>query len=104
MIWSNGVVSRRTIVCAILCVGVVLSLTPAFAQSGTGSVAGQITDQTGAVVPGATVTLTDQSTHSSRTTTSNEAGRYIFVSVDPGVYDLTVNAKGFALAKFPSEK
>lgn len=106
MIWSNRVVSLRAFVCAILCVSVVLILTPAFAQtsSGTGTVSGQVTDQTGAVVPGATVTLTDTSTHSSRTTTANEVGRYVFVSVAPGLYDLAVNAKGFAQTKIAAQK
>ena len=105
MLWSNGVVSRRTVVCVVLCVGLILSLAPAFAQTGgTGSISGQITDQTGAVVPGASVTLTDPSTHNSRTTESNEAGRYVFVNVDPGTYSVSVNAKGFAQAKLPSIK
>jgi hypothetical protein len=105
MIWSNGVVSRRTVVCAVLCVSVVLSLTPAFAQTGgTGSISGQITDQTGAVVPGATVTMINPATKSARTTVSNEAGRYVFVNVDPAVYAVSVNAKGFAQAKLPSVK
>ena len=103
MIWSKGVVSRRTVMCAILCVGVVLSLTPAFAQS-TGTVSGLVTDQTGAVVPDATVTMVDVSTHDSRTTKSNEAGRYIFVNVAPGIYDLSFDAKGFSKVKLAAQK
>ena len=104
MLWSNGVVSRRTVVC-VICVSVVLSLTPAFAQStASGTVSGQVTDPTGAVVPGATVTLTDVATHEARTTTSNEAGRYIFVNINPGTYDIGVTSKGFVQARIPAQK
>jgi len=65
----------------VLCVGTLLM----WAQStATGTLAGTVTDQSGAVVSGATVTLTDVATNTSRTTTTNETGRYIFVNVPPG--------------------
>ena len=46
---------------------------------------GQATDPSHAVVPGATVTLTDTTTKVTQTTVTNEAGRYIFVGANPGV-------------------
>jgi hypothetical protein len=58
-----------------------------------------VTDPTGAVVNGATVTLTDTSTKTSRSVTSNEAGRYIFVNVDPGTYDVSISKQGFSTTK-----
>jgi hypothetical protein len=44
---------------------------------------------------GATITLTDKATNSARTATSNEAGRYAFSDVTPGVYDIKITMKGF---------
>jgi hypothetical protein len=72
-------------------------MTMSWAQStATGTVSGQVTDQTGATVPGATVTLVDSSTSSSRNSTTNEAGRYIFANVTPGTYSLRITKTGFA--------
>jgi len=85
------------LVAAMLGVGGVL---PASAQSAnSGTVAGTVTDPTGAILGGADVTLTDNSTKSSRTTTTNDAGRYVFVDVVPGNYDLTIGKQGFSTSK-----
>lgn len=82
---------------ALLDVG---STLPLYAQStNTGTVAGIVTDPTGAVVNGATVTLTDNSTKNSRNTNTNETGRYIFVDVSPGGYELSVVKQGFSTVK-----
>src|ERR1019366_2339671 len=81
----------------VVCVG---SALPAWAQStSTGTVAGMVTDQTGAVVADAIVTFTDPSTKSERSATTNDAGRYIFVDVNPGFYDIAVTKAGFATTK-----
>ena len=70
---------------------------PAWAQStSTGTVAGVITDQSGAVVPDAAVRLTDTTTNIARTTTTNKDGRYIFVDVTPSVYNIAITKKGFS--------
>lgn len=77
---------------------------PAGAQSGsTGTVSGLVTDQSDSIVAGAEVTLTDVSTNISRSTTSNDAGRYIFVNVSPGTYDLTATKPGFRVSKFSGQ-
>ena len=74
---------------AVLCLSNAL---PAWAQStSTGTVAGSVTDPSGAVVPGATVTLTDTATNIARATTTNGAGRYIYVDVNPGTYNMAVS-------------
>lgn len=65
----------------------------------SGTVAGVVTDSSGAVVGGAMVTLTDTATRISRSSNTNDAGRYIFVDVSPGVYDLTVAKQGFSTVK-----
>jgi hypothetical protein len=90
----------------VVCVAVflIVSATPAFAQGETGSVTGVVTDPQGATVAGADVTLTDIATHSPRTTTTNESGRYHFASVYVGLYDLTVTKSGFKTAKFSQQK
>ena len=88
--------------CFLLCSAVLWlsNSAPVMAQStSTGTVVGNITDPSGAVVSGATVTLTDISTKSTRSATSNDAGRYIFVDVTPGVYDLAVAKQGFSTSK-----
>jgi hypothetical protein len=73
---------------------------PAWAQSSsTGSVVGVVTDQTGAVVEGVAVTLTDVTTNNSRTTTTNASGRYLYVNVNPGIYTIAVTKAGFATSK-----
>ena len=78
---------------------------PAWAQStSTGTVAGSVTDPSGAVVTGATVTLTDTATNTPRTTTTNADGRYIFVDVNPGLYNMQVNKQGFATTKLTNQE
>ncbi|HVH87696.1 MAG TPA: carboxypeptidase-like regulatory domain-containing protein, partial [Terriglobales bacterium] len=60
----------------------VLNAIATFGQStATGTVSGQVLDPTSAVVVGATVTLTDTSTGTAHTTTTNDSGRYLFVNV-----------------------
>src|ERR1039458_2708887 len=73
------------------------SAVPAGAQvTSAGQVNGVVTDKTGAVVPGAAITLTDTSTQEQRNSTSNAAGQYVFVNVPPGKYNITVVKTGFS--------
>jgi hypothetical protein len=81
----------------LLVLSLIASL-PVCAQS-VGTIAGTVTDATGAVVSGATITLTDTATKAARTEASNDAGRYIFVDVPPGAYDLSFAKQGFATSK-----
>jgi hypothetical protein len=81
------------------------SALPVWGQStSTGTLAGSVTDQSSAVVSGATVTLTDKSTNSARTATTNSSGRYIFVDVTPGVYSVAVSKAGFATTKTENQE
>src|SRR6516162_8859070 len=84
------------------CIALILSFhsVPARAQNvATGVISGQVTDQQGAVIPGALLKLSDLAINSSSSTSSNEAGRYTFASVPPGNYELTVTKEGFAISK-----
>ena len=90
------------LVVAVVCAAGIL---PAWPQSAaTGTVLGQVTDPSGAVVGKASVMLTDVATNTSRTATTNDAGRYVFVNVAPGVYSITVNKSGFATSKSTTEE
>ncbi len=67
----------------------------AFAQGTTSRVIGSVADRTGSVVPGATVTLTNESTGVAFTTVSSEVGAYAFEAVQIGTYTLAVELQGF---------
>ncbi len=71
----------------------------ASAQVSTASINGVIRDPTGAVVPDATIVLTNVDTSVARTSTANNAGAYGFVSIPPGNYTIEASAKGFSSQK-----
>ena len=82
--------------CAVwLCV-FVFGTTAANAQasSSLAELRGQVTDSTGAVIPNATVTLTDTARGTSRTVTTDENGEYIFLAIQPTDYELKIEAAG----------
>ena len=66
-----------------------------FAQSNTGSITGVVTDQNGAVVPNASVTVTNVGTNDTRTVQTNTDGFYEVPSLSTGVYKITSTANGF---------
>jgi hypothetical protein len=71
----------------------------AFAQRDLATVAGTVTDPTGAVVVGATVAITNTDTSESFTITTNESGNYVRTALRPGTYMITVSAAGFRKAE-----
>ncbi len=71
---------------------------PLFAQFGA-SLQGTIEDQSGAVIPGATITLSQSETQQQRTQTSSAEGSYRFSELPPGSYALTVTAANFEVNK-----
>ncbi|HKW34416.1 MAG TPA: carboxypeptidase-like regulatory domain-containing protein [Candidatus Acidoferrum sp.] len=91
---------RMVLMGVVLCCLLVLTVSPAYPQALTaGSVAGLVSDTSGGVVAGATITIKDKSTNTPRSTTSNEAGRYLFANVPPGSYEITANKTGFSLSR-----
>jgi len=93
---GSEVTMRRQAAIAAALVGVLLSAGPICAQSiNEAQIRGAITDSTGAVIPGATVTITDVGTNLSRTTTSDDHGGYAFTALKPSNYKLLVKAASF---------
>src|ERR1700736_2438930 len=88
----------RTHLAALILAFLILSTLSALAQSAsTGTLTGTVTDPTGAVIPGATVTVTDVATKAQRTTISNKDGQYVLANVPPGNYDVTASRSGFSI-------
>jgi hypothetical protein len=85
--------------CLLLLLAVWLVVTaPAFAQSGRGTINGIVRDITGAVVPGAEVTVTSTETGVSQTVLTTEAGVYRVPYLQPGRYRVTATLPGFKTA------
>jgi len=63
---------------------------------GLGTIVGTVTDPSGAVVPNAEVKLVEEGTSASRMATSDAQGYYVFPSLRPSTYSLTVDVRGFA--------
>jgi hypothetical protein len=75
--------------------GVLLICLPLFSQGSYGRILGSVTDQTGGVIAGATVTITDVDRGVSRTLTTDDAGEYNAPNLVPGKYTVRAEAKGF---------
>ena len=86
---------KRTLVVLFVALAV---CTPAWAQFETASVVGAVRDNSGAVVAGATVTLTNVETGVSSTKTTDDQGNYEFFTVRIGTYIVTAEKEGFAVA------
>ena len=72
-----------------------LTAATALAQSATGEIVGKVTDPNGAVVTGAVVSVKSVDTGREVTATSDDQGSYTITSLQPGLYDLTVQAGNF---------
>lgn len=68
---------------------------PAGAQSLFGALSGTVTDTQGGVLPGASVTLTDQASRTSQTTVTNDQGVFVFAAVQAAIYTVKVEMQGF---------
>lgn len=87
---------RRFVCAAVAAPAIVLICSgAAHAQAVTGTLLGNITDQGGLVMPGATVTITETSTNISLTATTSEAGLYTFPSLKDGTYKVVAELTGF---------
>jgi hypothetical protein len=88
--WKNVVRATLLLVACGL-----LPAPTAHAQVLYGSIVGNVTDASGAALPGATITITSKETNLSRTGISNESGNYSFTNVLAGTYEVKVTLQGF---------
>jgi len=73
-----------------------LTAAPSYAQLTRGIISGTVRDASGAVVPGAAVTLTNEATNQKRTATSDGKGFYRVPALEPGTYTIVVELSGFS--------
>jgi hypothetical protein len=78
----------------LLAIGILCCI-PAWTQESRGSIVGRVTDSSGAVVPGAVITATHQSTNINLSTHSNDQGGYQILFLHPGMYRVSATAAGF---------
>jgi hypothetical protein len=92
--WLDKEDSLKAYICAfvLLCALVV----PCFAQVDQGRIAGTVKDQSGAVIPGVTVTVKNGRTGEERTALSGEKGEYLVVALRPSTYTVTATLPAFA--------
>src|SRR5579863_9754592 len=82
--------------CFCTCFLLLFATASALAQAGRGSISGLVTDPNGALVQGAQVELKNPATGVTQHTVTSGAGLYTFISLNPGVYQVTVSQSGFA--------
>lgn len=88
--WLSTVLRLSALtLCALLAPSLVAQV------AGTGTIQGIVTDSTGAFVPNASVTLTEEATHVVRAAKTDSAGAYVFPNIEVGTYTLTVASQGF---------
>src|SRR6202158_4554364 len=89
------VYSARAMQALCLSIGVFLVCVPLFSQGNQGRITGTVTDKSGGVVAGATVTVKDVQRGVSRTLTTGDSGEYNAPNLLPGTYVVRTEAKGF---------
>src|SRR5207302_2425910 len=93
-VWNVARARRTTCVLAAI-LGVLLFSLSLFAQGNFGRILGTVTDQSGGVVSGATVSIIDKDRGVARTLSTDDAGEYNAPTLIPGTYSVRVEANGF---------
>ena len=81
---------------ALACLAMLVLAAPAWAQLTRGIISGTVSDNSGGVLPGVTVTITNQDTGVVRTTVSNDSGVYRVPALEPGAYTAQISGAGAA--------
>jgi hypothetical protein len=97
---GSGVRTMRILLCCLLSV-LFLATSPAFAQERFGNMRGVVKDATGAVLPDASVVLTNKETGRAFTTRTSADGTYYAPELAPGTYSLRIEKAGFARYEVP---
>src|SRR3984957_6488864 len=92
---SKRIYASRACTVAALLFAIMFSSLALPGQNATGNISGTVTDASGAIIPKATVTLTDEATNTKRETVSNTAGVFNFAAVLPASYTVNISAAGF---------
>src|SRR5437867_5489600 len=96
--------TARSVVTGFVFAFLIGYLSALWAQTATGRIVGTLTDQTGAIIPGATITATNMDTMVTYTALTNEQGAYQIPLLPIGMYTLTANMAGFQKAVTKPEK
>src|SRR5215210_5390566 len=89
--------NRLTVLC--LCVTLLTIAAPTFAQDFRGRINGTVTDNTGAVLPGVTVTASSPALIQPQVQVTGSDGDFRFIALPPGVYDVNFELSGFQSVK-----
>ncbi len=88
----------------MLCLSLLLiTALSVFAQTPTGIITGNVTDESGAVIPNATVTIINKATNAARTLTASSEGLFSAPSLDAGDYEVRVEVPGFRTTVRPAQ-
>src|SRR5437667_9535097 len=87
------------VVLSVLLVAVLATPPASYGQATTGTISGAVTDDTKAVLPGATVHVTNAETGAARALVTDERGRFRALNLTPGLYAVSVELQGFQAAK-----
>lgn len=93
--------SKGIRVLAVVCLVLAASLS-AVSQTTTGRILGEVHDQTGAALSGATVTVSDTQRAVTRTVNTDVSGAYVVAALPPGTYSIRVEARGFKTIARPN--
>src|SRR5687768_4334558 len=94
-VFSFGGGNMRSFLFAVAITLLPLSLSAAFGQANNATVTGTVADASGAVVPGVSITATNNATGVTSTVITNEAGAYNIQSLLPGTYTVSATLPGF---------
>src|SRR5260370_26167200 len=92
---------RCLVISAFLLVTCHSLLITAFAQSASATLSGTVEDTNGAVIPGVTITVTNNGTGAQRQTTTNAEGYFVVPLLPPSRYQITAQNQGFTTVRIP---
>jgi outer membrane receptor protein involved in Fe transport len=102
LMYERYVLVRHAVVTGLACATLLLGMAePGAAQAVYGSISGTVRDNTGAVLPGATVTVTSVDRQTSDVVVTNEQGFFVKDRLLPGVYEVQAELQGFTTAVVP---
>src|SRR5262245_58696513 len=97
---NENVQSKGVLKIVVLCFLIGVLVTPVLAQERTGDINGLVSDQTGAILPGVSVTLTNRMTGRATTVLTGDDGLYHARQLEPGRYSVKFELRGFVPAEF----